>query len=159
MAESVDEAVRAMRIVVGGLIGGLLSFTTLALIVGPLSPSFDPNVTRWMLIVVLLLGGGSATGYFTLRRSLIRSLATRATELRQRSDASTLIGKEYRGFAVAGAGLIEGPGLFAAATYLLTGNGLALAAVGIAVGLLFAHLPSAGAMRRLAEVASRSEGA
>jgi len=91
-----------------------------------------------------------------LRRSLIRSLRARATELQQQSDPSGLIVEQYRGFVVAGGGLIEGPGFFAAVAYLVTGNRLALAAVGLALILLAAHFPSAAALRRLAEAAARS---
>lgn len=156
MAESVDEAVRAIRIVVGGLIGGLLSFGTLAAVLGRLSLSFDPDRARWILVVVVFLGLASATGYFALRRSLIAKLATRASELRQQSDPSVLILADYRGFIVAGGGLIEGPGFFAIIAYLVTGNVLALGAVGIALALLVAHLPSAGAIRRMAEAAAQS---
>jgi hypothetical protein len=155
MAESVEAVVRALRPVIGGLIGGLLSFTMVAFIAGPLSPSFDPDLAGWMLVAIVFLGAGSATGYFMLRRSLIRRLATRAAELRQQSDASALIGTDYRGFAVAGAGLIEAPGLFAALTFLLTGNRLALAAVAVVVALLVAHLPSAEKMRRLVDEATQ----
>jgi hypothetical protein len=64
--------------------------------------------------------------------------------------------KDYRGFTVVTGGLIEGPGFFAAITYLLTGNLLALGALGIAVALLVAHLPSADKIRRLAEAAAQS---
>jgi hypothetical protein len=156
MSQSVDETVRAMRIVVGGLIGGLASFGALAAVLGPLSPSFDPNLGRWMLVGIVLFGLGSATAYFTFRRSLMAKLATRAVELRQQSDPSVLILADYRGFTVVAGGLIDGPGFFAAITYLQTGNPLALGALGIALALLVAHLPSAGAIRRLAEAAAQS---
>lgn len=153
---SVDEAIRALRIVVGGLMGGLLSFTVLAAIVGPLSPSPDLDLAQWMLIAIALLGSGCAAAYAMLRQSLIRSLGARATELRQQSDPSGPIVEEYRRFVVAGGGLIEGPGFLAAVTYLVTGTPLALGAAGLAVALLAAHFPSAGALRRLAEAAAQS---
>lgn len=152
---SVDEAIRALRIVVGGLMGGLLSFTVLASIVGPVSRSPDLDLAPWMLIAVAVFGGGCAAAYAMFRRSLLRSLSARAAELRQQSDPSRLIVEQYRRFVVAGGGLIEGPGFFAAVTYLVTGNPLALGAAGLAVALLAAHFPSAGALRRLAEAAAR----
>ena len=156
MPESVHEAVRGLRIVIGGLMGGLLAFAVLASIVGPVSRSPDPDRARWILIAVALLCGGCAVRYAVLRRSLIRGLGARGTELRQHSDPSGLIVEQYRGFVVAGGGLIEGPGFFAVVAYLVTGNRLALAAVGLALVMLAAHFPSTAALRRLAEAAARS---
>jgi len=155
VAGSVDQALRAQRIIVGGLIGGVLSFAAMASIVGPVSRTPDPKLAHWMPMAVALLSAGSAVRYAMLRRSLTTSLRARADQLRQQTDPTGLILEEYRRFVVVGGGLIEGPAFFAIVTYLVTGNRPALWAAGLAVVLLAAHFPSIGALRRLAEAVTR----
>jgi hypothetical protein len=154
MAESVESEVRATRIVVGGLIAGLTMFSLIALAVGPINKSPDPLLGRLMLAGLALAALAGAAAYFALRLAMRRDLAARAAELRQHADPATLILARYRQFAIAGGGVIEGPGFFAAMTYLVTGNPVALGAVACVVLLLLAHMPSVDHLRRLAETAA-----
>ena len=154
MAESVESAVRDLRIVVGGLIAGLSLFSVIALAMGPISKGPDPLLGRLMLAGIALAALAGAAAYFTLRLAMRRDLAARAAELRLHPDPAALILARYRQFAIAGAGVIEGPGLFAAMTYLLTGNPVAMGAVVCVVILLLAHMPSVDHVRRLAETAA-----
>jgi hypothetical protein len=74
--------------------------------------------------------------------------------LRQHPDPAALILGRYRQFAIMGGAVIEAPGLFAAMTYLVTGNPVAMGAAACVVLLLLAHMPSADRLRRLAETAA-----
>jgi len=154
MAESVESTIRGLRVVVGGLIAGLTMFSLIALALGPISKTADPFLGRLMLAGVALMAAAAAAAYFTLRLAMRRDLAARAPELRQHPDPATLILARYRQFAIAGAGVIEGPGFFAAMTYLAAGNPVAMGAVACVVLLLLAHMPSVDHLRRIAETAA-----
>ncbi len=154
MAESVDDAVKALRIIIGGLIMGLGMLAGIGLLIAPILNPPNPQLGSLMLAVLGVMALGSASAYFVLRRAMVRDLAARAAELRQSADPAGLIVLRYRQFAIVGAGLIDGPGMVAGLTYLMTANPIALAAMAAVVLSLLAHLPSADRIRRLAESAA-----
>lgn len=158
MAESVDEsvegAVRSMRIVVGGLLAGLAGLSALGIALAPILEPPDPNLGRLLFMGLAVMGVAGAAAYFALRLSMMRDLAARAAELRQSAEPARLILLRYRQFAVIGAGLIDFPGSVAGITYLLTGNPVALGALFGAALLLLAHMPSVDRLHRLAEKAA-----
>jgi hypothetical protein len=152
---SVDEEVRRMRIVVGGLMAGLLFFGGLSFFVGPIAPL--QSELRWPLLVAVgAFGVFAAFAHGAFRRALVRRLAARSTELKQAADPASLVAGDYRALVIVGGGLIEGPGFLAGIAYLMTHDPYALAALGLAVVLLVAHLPSAARLRLLAEQAAQS---
>ena len=152
--ESVEGAVRSMRIVVGGLLAGLTGLSALGIALAPILDPPDPTLGRLMLMGLALMVVACTAAYFTLRLSLMRDLASRAAELRQSAEPARLILLRYRQFAIVGAGLIDGPGFFAGLTYLMTGNPVVLGAMAGAALLLLAHMPSVDHLRRLAERAA-----
>ncbi len=158
MAESVDDAVKALRIIIGGLVMGLAVLAGIGLVMAPILNPPDPQLGSLMLAVLGVMALGSAAGYFVLRQAMLRDLAARAAELRQSADPAGLIVLRYRQFAIAGAGLIDGPGMVAGLTYLMTANPIALAAMAAVVLSLLVHLPSADRLRRLAENAAMGSG-
>ncbi len=158
MAESVDDAVKAMRIIIGGLVIGLAVLAGIGLLIAPILNPLDPQFGSLMLAVLGVTGLGSGAAYFVLRQAMLRDLAARAAELRQSADPASLIVLRYRQFAIAGAGVIDGTGMMAGLTYLMTANPIALAAMGAVVLALLAHLPSADSLRRLAESAATGQG-
>jgi hypothetical protein len=155
MAQSVEDGIRACRIVIGGLIGGLVMFGAVAMLVAPVSPSPDPTVTAALFGALALMGMGCAMGYAAVRRAMLNELRARGSELTRESDPASVIMDRYRAFVTVGGGLIEGPGFLALVTYIVSGSVAALAAAGVAVLLLILHLPSAERVRRLAEDASQ----
>ena len=157
MAQSVDETIRGLRIIVSGLIAGLGFFTiVIAFGVGPLSRTPDPFLSRALPIGLGLFAVAAAAAYTVVRRKILNDLRARASAMRQVQDPSPLALDEYRRFVVAGGGLIEGPGFFAGIIYLLTGQPVALAAIGLAIALLATvHFPSAEKLRAFAEEAAR----
>jgi hypothetical protein len=154
MAESIEATVRALRIIVGSLIGGLVALSAIALAVGPIKEPPDPELGRLVFAGLGLLAVACAAAYFVVRQALARDLAARAAELRQHPEPATLILLRYRQFVIVGAGVIDGPGAFAGIAYLLTGNPVAIGVVGGAVVLLLLHMPSVDSLRRLAEGAA-----
>jgi hypothetical protein len=141
-AGSGDQAIRSARIVVRGLIMGLLVFGGLAFALGPMRPSQDPLLNQVMPIVLGVLAGGSAIGYFTLRRGFARACRGGVPGVPQAGAVGVARLAAYRGFVVSGGGLIEGPGFLAGVTYVVTGRPVALVAMGCAVVLLVVHLTS-----------------
>lgn len=154
MAESIEETVRGLRIIVGSLMGGLVALSAIALAFGPIKEPPDPELGRLVLGGLGLMAVACAAAYFVLRRALVRDLAARAVELRQHPEPASLILLRYRQFTIVGAGVIDGPGAFAGIAYLLTGNPVAIGVVGGAVLLLLVHMPSVDSLRRLAEQAA-----
>jgi hypothetical protein len=155
MAQSVEEAIRGLRVIVAGLIAGLLAFAVLAVVVRTsMTPtgSVPPLVLLGLLAVVAV---SSAAAYAAQYTKVVRDLSVRATELRQLADPSSAIVGPYRAFAIVGAALIEGPSFFALIVYILTGQPLAMVAAALGVVLLIAHLPSRSAVRRLGERATQ----
>ena len=154
MAQSVDEAVRSLRVIVAGLIAGVVAFAILAVIVRVVLPprgSMPPLVLLGVLTMFIL---GSGAAYAVQYQKLVGDLRKRTAELRQMADPSSVIVGPYRAFAIIGAGLVEGPSFFALIVYILTGQPLALAAAALGVILLIVHFPSHAAIRRLAERAT-----
>jgi hypothetical protein len=153
MAEPVYAAIRAMRIVVVGLVLGLSSFAGVGLLVGPLSPGAS-RIAGVFRVAVVVFGALAAVGYFVLRGAMVRDLSAYAAVLRQASDPASLVVVRYRAFLIAAGGLIEGPGFMAGIAYLVSHDVFALAAVGVAIVLLLAHLPSQASLCRVAEAAA-----
>jgi hypothetical protein len=154
MAQSANEAVRSLRVIVAGLIAGVVAFGILAVVVRmslPPRSSIPPLVLFGVLAMFTL---GSAAGYVVQYQKLARDLRMRAAELRQMADPSSAMVEPYRAFVIVSAALIEGPSFFALIVYILTGQPLALAAAALGVILLVACLPSNAALRRLAERAT-----
>jgi len=150
IVHSVEEVIRACRIVVGGLIAGLVLFSGVALAVAPLTPSPDPQITAAMLVMVLVMGVGCAAGYRVVRRSVIAEMRSRLPASAEGADPAALVTDCYRQLVIVRGGLTEGPGFLALMTYIVTGHMLALGAAGVAVILLGANFPSADEMRHLA---------
>ena len=155
---SIDAEVRSLRVVVGALIMGLIMLSGIVVMMAPLSQPPDEQLGRMMLGGLGLIAVACGGAYYALRLSLTRDLAARAAELSQSAEPAALILPRYRQFAIAGAGLIDGPGLVAGVTYLMTANPLALGVMAAVVLLLLAHMPSADSLRRLAETAATGQG-
>jgi hypothetical protein len=152
--QPVEAAVNAMRIVVGGLIMGLVALSAMGLLLAPLNHPPDPQLSQLMLGGLAVMAVGCSAAYFVLRAAMMRDLSASAAELRQSPEPATLILLRYRQFAIAGAGLIDGPGMVAGLTYLMTANPVALGVIAGVVLLLLAHMPSVDSLRRLAERAA-----
>jgi hypothetical protein len=157
MAQSFDEAIRGLRIVIGGLIGGVVAFAAVAAgVAGSVARPEDPGLLLAMLGVLGLSIVGSAVGYAMQYRQLLRCLRAHPTELSPLGSPPEAIVEPYRRFVVVGCGLIEGPAFFAIVVYLLTNHVAALAVPALAVVLLFVHMPSRDALQRLLEKARQS---
>jgi hypothetical protein len=155
MAPSVEEAVRASRIIVGGLMAGLLLFMAVAMVIAPLSRAPDPTFTAMLLGSLGVLAAGCAGGYRVVRRSIVGKTRTRLDGLTSEGDAVPLAIGPYRELVIVRGGLTEGPAFFALVTYMLTGNVLALGVAGAALILLGAHFPSTDEMRAFTAEAMR----
>jgi hypothetical protein len=150
--DSLDQALLQLRIVVAGLLAGLLAFAAVALVMGDaLARRADPQFA-WLLLAVLGLACAStAVGYVVTRRALMRSLGPRAAELRQLADPAPALLDAYRRLTILGAALAEGPGFLALVVYMLTAHPLALAPALASAILVGSQLPSRDGMRRFAE--------
>jgi hypothetical protein len=140
--------IQQLQIIVAGLMTGLLFFSAIATMLGPLNKGNEPM--ERLLLGIPFMGLGCAFVYAAQRRALLQEIQNRRAELR---DAAS-VPPAYRRFIVAGGGLIEGPGFFAAMIFLLTGHPLAIAAAGLSLLLLGLHFPTVAKWDRLVENAS-----
>jgi hypothetical protein len=154
IVHSVDDVIRTCRIVVGGLMAGLLLFAGVALSVAPLTPSPDPQITAVMVVMLLVTAVGCGAGYWAVRRAVTTEMGARLADSPAGADTVPLVVDGYRRLVVIRGGLIEAPGFLALTVYIVTGHVLALGAAGVAVLLLGLHLPSSEEMRRLASSAA-----
>src|SRR5687767_9966110 len=107
MEQSQEALIRALRIVIAALMMGLVSFSVVALVVGPLARPSDSGLGDMMLLALVGVALSSATAYFLIQRSMAAELAKRATELRHASDPSSLVLESYRRTVIIGAALTE----------------------------------------------------
>jgi hypothetical protein len=151
MRRDLESEIRQLRIVVGGLIFGLVSFLAISSQVAPVLNERERETAGWLLAGVPAFGAASAIGYVAMRRRLSQEIRTRKAERRHEANPLPYMMEPYRRFVVAGGGLIEGPGMFSIIAYAMTGQTMALGAVAAAILLLLAHLPSVEALRRIVE--------
>jgi hypothetical protein len=157
MAEALEEALKRLRIVLFGLMGGLAAFGTIALGLGPLSKVHDATFTAVLLGVLGLLCVADAVGYRFLRGQVVQGLRARTSELRAASAPLEKVLPEYQRLFIVRAGLTEGPGFFALIAYLVTGSPVALLVAAGALLLLFNQMPSKEGVEALLEAALSSE--
>jgi hypothetical protein len=154
MADTLDQALQRLRIVLVGLMGGLGAFGAVALVLGPLSKEPDPALAPLLLGGLGLLCVGDAIAYRVLRGQTVQRLRARSAELRASADPSEQVLPEYQKLFIVRGGLTEGPGFFSLIVYLLTGNPLALVVTAGALLLLLSQMPSRERVRELAEAAT-----
>ncbi len=150
-ADSVDALVQRLRIVLSGLMAGLMAFAAVSLTIGPLSRNPDPTLRSALLGVLVLLCLGEAMAYRLVHQQIVKRLLARSSELRGVADPSARALPEYQQLFMIRAGLTEGPGLFAVIVHLLTGSLAALVVVAAALALLASQLPSRERVRELAQ--------
>ena len=72
MPEPVDQAIRGLRIVVGGLVAGLLAFSAIMAVVGPVLRTTDQAIVEWTPVVLGVVAVASGSQYFLLRRGRLK---------------------------------------------------------------------------------------
>jgi hypothetical protein len=147
-----EETIRSLRIVYGSLIGGILVVLGIARVVeggvAGRESLVTPPLLLGLLAVVTVLSGAAYT--IVGRATTARLAATRLDSQRVEYSAHAVL-DAYRNLAIIRGGLIDGPSFLAAAVYLLTGSGMALAASGLGVALLLWSMPSRERLERFAE--------
>jgi hypothetical protein len=155
MSQSVEEAVRGLRVVVVGLIACLLIFAAgMWFAAGSVSEPHEEFLTYGMFVLVLF-GLGAGLVYLIQYRRMLAEIRACAAEIRLASGPTEMVLSSYRRFIVVGGGLIEGPAFFALILQLMTRSIVPLAAAVGAVLLLAAHMPSQDRLRRLIEKGTR----
>jgi len=148
--QTVDEMVRSLRIVWGGLIGGVVSFCVIVAFLGPLNEGVSPLEVP-LSAVLGLLTLGCVAGGVVMRNAFIQKVRGRAGELRRLPDPLLSLLAEYRGLFIVTCGLIEGPALFALVAYLVTGMKAAIVAVALALLMFVVNFPSESKARALVQ--------
>lgn len=155
MADAVDVTVQRLRIVLGGLMAGLIAFAAVSLTIGPLSKDPDPTLRTMYFGVLGLLCLSASVAYRVVRQQTVKRLLAGSGELRGLADPSEQVLPEYQQLFMIRAGLTEGPGFFALIVHLLTGSPAALVVAAGALALLASQMPSRERVRELAQDALR----
>ena len=141
MNETIEKQLLTLRIIVGAMGGGLLAFGAVAVAV--VSGGFreaDPSLADTLLMVLGVMALGVIPASVVVRTAL-RKQAGQAAPATSMPDGSPALGR-YATATIIGCALFEGWGFFGAVTHLLTGNQLALIAVGVAILGIAAHWPT-----------------
>jgi hypothetical protein len=149
--QTVDEMIRALRVVWGGLLGGVLLFSGVIAFLGPLNKGEPSDLEIPLSIVLGMLALGCAVGGFVIRNAFIQKVRARAEALRRAPDPLLQLSAEYRGYFVVISGLTEGPALFALTAYLVCGMKASIVAVVVALALFLVNFPSESKARTLVQ--------
>ena len=148
----VDDAIRGVRIITGGILASLLAMAAVAAFFrSQLAPSFTGEIQNGLLGLAGVLAVACAAAYFALQRSIRAGL--KASLLASRGSAEPLSGvlEPYRRLVILRAALVEAPGLFGLLTYLVGGSEAGLLIAGASVLLLAGTMPSRESLQRFAD--------
>jgi tetrahydromethanopterin S-methyltransferase subunit B len=150
----IDRRIRSTRIVVFGLMAGLVFFAVVALAARKVSNIGNPPFTAavWTLGLFVV---GVAVAFPVVERPVLQRIRARTEELRHASDPAALILNEYVGLTIMRAGLLEAPGFFGAIVYIVSGSVLGLTVTALALAFLGLLLLSREALDELARRAVR----
>ncbi len=158
MDESVDGAIRVLRLVTGSMAAGVLVFMGVALFTkDALAIETRGELATVLHAALALVAAGCAAAYPRISRVALRTAASGIASEQQAGDPAEVALTAYRQLSILRSALIEGPAFFAVLVYVLTGSEVALAAAAIGVALLIAILPSRSGLERFLDRA-RSEG-
>jgi hypothetical protein len=148
----IDEAIRSLRIITGGILMSLVATAAMAAFLRPqIASSITSEVQNALLGLSGLIAVGSAVAFFTFQRSIKTSL--QASVQASRGSAEPLLGvlEPYRRLAILRAALVEAPGLVGLLTYLVGGSEIGLVIAAASVVLLASTMPSRESLQRFAD--------
>ena len=127
-----------LRIVVGALIFGVISFAGVAFFLagdhGLGNQRANADLPRMLLLVLGVLGLGLVAGYPIVRKTIVGALRSRWRGGGEPVTDDPQLLQSFQTLTIVGAAMAEGFALFSGVIYLLSAHPVALA--GIALGLL-----------------------
>ncbi len=157
-----DDQLRVLPIIVGGLIAGLATFAAVVLMVAPGGPFTNtpataapgPSIDVPLLIAVAALLLAGMVGFIAVGASA-RTRARRAWQERADDEQGAhAVGSVLLNTTIVRAALVEGPGLFGCVYTLITGNLAGLATAAVSVAFLVSLVPVRSRSRALLEHAT-----
>lgn len=157
-----QDQLRVLPIIVGGLIAGLATFAAVVLLVAPGGPLTNtparaapgPSIDVPLLIAVAALLLAGMVGFIAVGVTA-RTRARRAWQDRADDEQGAhAVGSVLLNTTIIRAALVEGPGLFGCVYTLITGNLAGLAAAAVAVAFLVSLVPVRSRSRSLLEHAT-----
>lgn len=125
-----------LRVIVGAMMGGVLTFSIVALS-GMFSPDEpDRGFATILGGVWVVMAMGMTVGFFVFRGSVLSKLRADASAAADGDDERIIsaVAQQWTNLSIIAAGMAEGLGLFAAVIVLITGE--KVAAVGSLVSLI-----------------------
>jgi hypothetical protein len=152
MESKLADRIRALKLIVAAMAGGILGFSVIArvLIMNDWTAPGDENA-QTLLLVLVLTATGALPVYFFFRSSVVNTLRA---FWQTNSSHEGSVERIHRGFAtltIIGSGMVEGIGLFGAWIYLITANELGLLASGGAILMLMIMFPTQSSAERFTE--------
>lgn len=146
---SPEQTLRVARMVVGALLGGLLTFAVVVIVLGSGSSSGGDA----LLVATAVVLGASVVASFVAGRVLV------AHYRRRDLTDENLLAQAFFQTTLIRVALLEGPGFLCLVTYLLYGQRLALAGAAVCFALMLALFPTRASWDRFhAAVGGGEEG-
>jgi hypothetical protein len=160
MHDVLDAPLRSLRIVVGAILGGAVSFFAFVAAFGPLGEEADPPFLSWLSLGVAAM----ALVMYAIAPSMMEAAGRRSIAGGTNASRGVLVealGDEGRlfyvnqGRTILAAALVEGAALLCGVGYLLEGETLALAGMGALLLVLALGFPTRGGWERWIDRQSR----
>lgn len=132
---------RALRIVIVAMMGGILSFSVIAVVISPRMTK-RPELAGLLLLILGALVVVEMLVYFVIRRGTMAKLRQSLREAPLDADSEGRMLPAMATLTLIGAAMAEGIGLFGVVAFLITGQTAALAAPAIALLVLVLRIPT-----------------
>ncbi|UCD28510.1 MAG: hypothetical protein JSV03_15750 [Planctomycetota bacterium] len=150
----IDEALAALRLIVLGMIGGVVIFVVIVLAVGNRFEG-QPELSSIMLPILVLAAAVAIFVPIVIRRNLIGQARRVIDDVSEDENSTERIIGFVNAYIIISAAVAEGYGLFATVVYLLTKSVPALLMAVIALALLMKRFPNRSLVDKfVAEVSS-----
>jgi len=152
--QSVDASMAQLRLIIFGMIGGLVTFSGVAFFVVKGGYETDASAVSWLypaLGAILLV---SMIGATIVRRVMVGKLLSAqagAGGASSREDRIAAALPTYRTWTLVSAAFAEAPALFGIVAYLVSANPIGLLVTALGVLRLVMMLPSQTALENLAD--------
>ncbi|GIK19948.1 MAG: hypothetical protein DYG93_11945 [Leptolyngbya sp. PLA2] len=155
-----DDQLRVLPIIVGGLIAGLITFAVIVLMVAPGGPLTNtpapaaPSINTPLLVAVAGLMFVGVVGFIAVGASARARARSAWQERADDEQGAHAVGAVLLNTTIVRAALVEGPGLFGCVSTLITGHLAGLAAAAVSVVFLVSLVPVRSRSRALLEHAT-----
>ena len=148
----------SLRIMVSALLIGTISLTGTFVALQSTStapPAASGNTVEVFALMAGSLGAGALAGFFAFPRILVRQGAVRLRQTLNDDEKAAMALRTMTISTILRCALVEGPGLFGAVVYFITGQWAFLIAPALAIPLMLSQFPSEWKLQSMRDALER----